>query len=92
MHRAFHDGKAEYVTLSANGSLAKHKIDVFVGEPHESYVIFSKDIGHAFRSAIARQIGVCLSSDPEKVPLTFFHTSRHFAHGMLPTSALGGAR
>ncbi|RCI07691.1 hypothetical protein L249_5671 [Ophiocordyceps polyrhachis-furcata BCC 54312] len=82
--KAFHDAKAELVTLGAAGSLTTHKIDVFMGEPHETYVIFSKDIGFAIRSAIARQTGVCLSLDPEKVPLRFFHTSRHFAHAAIP--------
>lgn len=91
LRRAFHDAKAEFVTLGATGSLSTHKIDVFVGEPRETYVIFSKEIGFAIRSAIARQTGVCFSPDPEKVPLTFFHTSRHFAHGMLLVSPSGCA-
>ncbi|KND92139.1 hypothetical protein TOPH_03133 [Tolypocladium ophioglossoides CBS 100239] len=36
------------------------------------------------KSAIAKQTGGCLASDPEIVPLTFFHDSRHFAHDAVP--------
>ncbi|UNI16972.1 hypothetical protein JDV02_003354 [Purpureocillium takamizusanense] len=84
LRRAFHDAKAEFVTLSATGSITTQKIDVFMGDPHGTYVIFSKNIGFAIKSTIARQTGVCLSSDPEKMALTFYHTSRHFAHAAIP--------
>lgn len=32
------------------------------------------------KAAITQQTGISLASDPEKVPLTFFHKSRYFTH------------
>ncbi|RDA94206.1 hypothetical protein CP533_0628 [Ophiocordyceps camponoti-saundersi (nom. inval.)] len=84
LRRAFHDAKAEFVTIGETGSLTTQKMDIFIGDPHQTYIIFDKDIGFTMKSAIASQPGVApFFPDPEKVPLTFFHASRHFAHGML---------
>lgn len=81
LQRAFHDGKAEFIMFDAKGSLQTQQFDIFIGEPHQAYIIFHKEIGLAMKSAIARQTGICLTLDPEKIPLTFFHDTLHFAHG-----------
>ncbi|TWU72859.1 hypothetical protein ED733_003317 [Metarhizium rileyi] len=84
VRRAFHDAKAHFITLDARGSLATQNIDLFIGEPHEAYIISQKGIGLAMKSAITNQTGMCLASDPEKIPLTFFHDTLHFAHAAVP--------
>lgn len=84
--RAFHDAKAEFTTFDANASLTTRQLKIFIGDPHEAYIVFATDVGFAMKSAIAKQTGVRLASDPEKVPLTFFHDSRHFAHDMCVSS------
>ncbi|KND88058.1 hypothetical protein TOPH_07252 [Tolypocladium ophioglossoides CBS 100239] len=82
--RAFHDAKADFITLDAKGSLTKRELDIFIGDPHQTYITFGKDVGFAMNSTIVKQTGMCLASDPEKVPLTFFHDTRHFAHDAVP--------
>ena len=81
-HRAYHEVKATYTSIDASGSLTTRKVDITIGNPHEAYLIMAKDMGFAMKSAICQQIGTSLMGDPEKVPLKFHHTSRHFAHGM----------
>ena len=79
--RAFHDAKADFIFYGSRGSLTTRKLDIFIGDPHETYIIFDKDVGFALKSAIAKQAGVPLPSDLEKLPLSFFHDSLHFANG-----------
>ncbi|QPH15928.1 hypothetical protein C2857_000459 [Epichloe festucae Fl1] len=81
-HRKFHDAKAEFITLDTKGSLETRKLDIFIGEPDQAYIIFHKEFGFAMRSAIVKQTGICLTSDPEKIPLRFYHDTLHFAHVM----------
>ncbi|EFY92276.1 hypothetical protein J3458_000871 [Metarhizium acridum] len=82
--RAFHDAKAEFITFDAKGSLKTRNLDIIIGEPHQAYIMFDKEVGFAMKSAITKQTGICLTSDPEKIPLTFFHETLHFAHAMVP--------
>ncbi|KPM41956.1 hypothetical protein AK830_g4605 [Neonectria ditissima] len=82
--RTFHDGKATFVTSNAKGSLQTRKLDIFIGDPHEAYVIVDTVVGFAMRSAIAKQTGLSLAEDADKVPLAFYHDGRHFAHDAAP--------
>ncbi|KAM4056026.1 hypothetical protein HRG_002951 [Hirsutella rhossiliensis] len=82
--RALHEAKADFITLDSNGSPTTRKLDIFIGDPHEAVIAFDKDVGFAMKSAIAKKTGMCHVSDSEKMPLTFFHASRHFAHGAIP--------
>ncbi|KAK2593513.1 hypothetical protein QQS21_008779 [Conoideocrella luteorostrata] len=83
-YRALHEAKAKLVTFDTKGSLKTQILDIFIGEPHEAFVIFHKEVGLALKSAITKQTGICLSSDPEKFPLTFYHETLHFAHATVP--------
>ncbi|PNY18159.1 Uncharacterized protein TCAP_07593 [Tolypocladium capitatum] len=82
--RLFHDGKADFVTVNADGSLITRNLDIFISDPHKAYIILDKDVGLAMTSAIAKQTGFSLATDPDKVPLTFYHSSRYFAHHTAP--------
>ncbi|EGX92886.1 hypothetical protein CCM_04258 [Cordyceps militaris CM01] len=79
---AYYSAKVDFITLNSKGSLTSKQIDIFIGDPGQAFVIFSKDVGFAMKVAITQQSGMSLVSDPERVPLTFFHESRHFAHNM----------
>ncbi|KAF5121838.1 hypothetical protein E5D57_012308 [Metarhizium anisopliae] len=51
IRRTFHDAKADFITFDSRGSLTTQKLDIFIGEPHEAYIIFNKDVGLAMKSA-----------------------------------------
>lgn len=78
----FHDAKGKFVTIDHFGALVSKDITISRGSEDESFVMMDREVGLAMRSAIMRQIGVSLISDPEAIPLRFYHTSLHFAHGM----------
>ncbi|QLI74756.1 uncharacterized protein G6M90_00g113650 [Metarhizium brunneum] len=84
IRRTFHDAKADFIAFDLRGSLTTQKLDIFIGEPHEAYIIFNKDIGLAMKSGISNQTGICLASDSEKIALTFSHDTLHFTHGTSP--------
>ncbi|TQV97946.1 hypothetical protein IF1G_03689 [Cordyceps javanica] len=78
LSRALHTAKGDFITLNSKGSLTSKQIDIFIGDPREAYIMFNKDVGFAMKASITQQAGMSLSSDPETVPLTFFHDSRCF--------------
>ncbi|KAI6465692.1 hypothetical protein MCOR18_010116 [Pyricularia oryzae] len=82
--RAFHARLAELVMADKNGRLMKRKIEVTVGDADEAYVILDKEEGFSMKRAIGEQINLSSIADPEKVPLTFYHDSRHFQHQYVP--------
>lgn len=84
--RAFHARIAELVMANKNGRLMKRKIEVTVGDADEAYVILDKEEGFSMKRAIGKQIDLSSIADPEKVPLTFYHDSRHFQHRKPPIS------
>lgn len=85
LSRAFHSAKAELTTLDSKGAPTTKHIDIFIGDPGESYIIFGKDVGAAMAAGVGqRQAG----SDPERVPLTFFHESRCFANSTSSLAAV----
>lgn len=81
--RAFHDAKAKFISFDTKGSLITQILDIFIGEPHQTYIIFRKEIGLAMESAITKQTGARPTSDPEKIPLMFYHDTLHFAHSTI---------
>lgn len=77
-----HDAKSKFVTIDNFGTLVTKEVLISRGGEDESFVIVEREVGLAMKSAILRQIGVSLTSDPEAIPLKFYHKSLHFAHGM----------
>lgn len=73
--RAFHKAKADLTSLDKNGLPSTERIDIFIGDPGESYIIFDKSVGATMAAAVRPQASPSL----EQVPLTFFHESRCFA-------------
>lgn len=77
-----HDAKGQFVTIDDSGALVSKEVIISRGGEDESFVQLDREVGLAMKSAIVRQIGASLTSDPEAIPLKFYHTSLHFAHGM----------
>lgn len=77
-----HNAKGEFVTIDDVGALVSKEVTISWGGEDESFVIVEREVGLAMRSAIARQLGASLTSDPEAVPVKFHHKSLYFAHGM----------
>ncbi|TQW00833.1 hypothetical protein IF1G_00764 [Cordyceps javanica] len=73
--RPFHSAKADFTTVDGKGALTTKQIDISIGDPGQSYIIFDKDTGAQMKVAAGQQAG----SDPERVSLQFFHESRYFA-------------
>ena len=77
--RAFHNAKANLITLDDHGSSIAREIDIFIGDPHEAYVMIDKNVGDAFKSSVIQQTGLSKTAETDTMPLTFHHKTRHFA-------------
>lgn len=77
-----HNAKGNFVTIDNFGALASKEVSISRGGKDESFVMVEREVGLAMKSAIMRQIGVSLISNPETIPVKFYHESLHFAHGM----------
>ncbi|OIW27366.1 hypothetical protein CONLIGDRAFT_682423 [Coniochaeta ligniaria NRRL 30616] len=87
--RAYHRVKARFTTIDPKGSSVSYDTEIRVGEPHEAYVYIEPEIGNAIQSLVMRQMGIAVATQaPEKLPLRFNHTSRHFAYETLPLPRL----
>ncbi|OAQ96685.1 hypothetical protein LLEC1_02205 [Akanthomyces lecanii] len=78
--KAFHSAKADFTMRDGTGSLTTKEIDISIGDPGQSYIIFDKDVGAHMKAAGGQQAG----SDPDRVALQFFHEARYFAKRMVP--------
>lgn len=78
-----HNAKGKFVTIDHCGALISKEVTISRGGEDKSFVMVEREVGLAMRSAIARQIGASLTSDPETIPVKFYHKSLCFAHGML---------
>lgn len=80
--RALHSAKASLATLDSTGSPTTRQIDIFIGDPGESYIIFERDVGATMATAAA--LAPQANMESATVPLSFFHESRCFANSMAP--------
>lgn len=78
-----HDTKAQFVTLDDFGALVSQDVTISRAGRHSSFVTLDREVGLAMKAALMRQIGTSLLSDPDAIPLKFYHKSLHFAHGKL---------
>ncbi|MCJ1345139.1 hypothetical protein MMC31_003344 [Peltigera leucophlebia] len=60
---------AEFITLDAQGLRVTRKTNVWMGDPHEAFVLVPKEIGDAMKG----------SSQDEICSLIFHHDSKHFS-------------
>jgi hypothetical protein len=83
LRRTFSIKPAEFITIGAQGSLVTREVNVWLGEPHQAFVLLPTDIGNAIKAGCAWQDGLSLEADPQICTLTFSHDTQHFAHGEL---------
>lgn len=83
-----HNAKGNLVTIDNLGALVSQEVIISRGGEDESFVMVEREVGLAMKTAIVRQIGVSVISDPEAFPLKFYHGSLHFAHGMYPAGEM----
>lgn len=83
LRRTFSLKPAEFITISAQGSMTSRNVNVWLGEPHQAFVLLPTDIGNAMKVGCAWQDGLCLVADPQIYTLTFYHDTQHFAHSEL---------
>ncbi|PTB50353.1 hypothetical protein M431DRAFT_485749 [Trichoderma harzianum CBS 226.95] len=57
-YRAFHDGKADSLTLSVKRCHQTRKLKISVGYPQEAYVIIGKGVGFVMRVVVVMQAGL----------------------------------
>ena len=81
-NRALHVATGRFTALSAQGAPATREVEVWLGDPGESYVMFDPEISQYFQTGIIQQGGCSLTKDPELYPLIFHHSTRHFSHSM----------
>jgi hypothetical protein len=85
--RAFHKATAELTNLGPEGTLVKEEIPIRVGEPKEAYVCVPTEVGYALQAAgsrLSNGSSSARSKRPDRVPLTYFHDTQHFALGRCP--------
>lgn len=71
-------------TKDAAGDLASKQIDIFIGDPGEAYVMFSKSISSDFTAGMLDHKDVLPEVDLAGLPLVFQHNGNYFAQGWCP--------
>lgn len=66
--------------MNTQGSPATEQVKVWLGEPHEAYVMVPKHIGRVIEAACAPYGSSAHIAGPDTYPLIFDHKSRHFVH------------
>ncbi len=57
------------------------KVDVWLGDLHQAFVLVPPEIGKAFKASSDKQIDVSdVEEDLKTCSLIFYHDTRHFAH------------
>ena len=82
--RAHHSATAELVRIGSGGITVTGKVGVWLGKPEEAYVMLPPETSHDLQAGSLLTGGCSLTKDLKTYPLSFYHDTRHFAHGMLP--------
>lgn len=86
--RIFSTKPAKFVTLDAQGLRVTRNVNVWMGDPHEAFVLIPTEIGDAMKASCQDQkilvptdIGDAtrVSSLGQICPLSFHHDSQHFS-------------
>jgi hypothetical protein len=79
--RAHHSATARFITLSSKGTPVTREIEVWLGDPGNSYIMFDPEISQGFKTGTILHGGCSLAQDQHLYPLKFYHDTRHFSHG-----------
>jgi len=80
--RTHHSATRRYITISPEGTPVTREIEVWLGNPGNTYVMFDPEISRAFQKGTFLQGGCSLVQDQELYPLNFYHDTRHFSYSM----------
>ena len=81
-YRYLHSATGKFTTINPKGTPTTREIELWVGDPGDSFVMFRPEIGRAFATGIMMQDGCSVAGDPDLYPLVFHHATRHFSHSM----------
>ena len=72
---------SKFFFIDNNGTVASRSVNVWLGEPSDSFALVSPEIGNSFKEAFLRQNGASSTIDSGTCPLIFNHTHRCFSTG-----------
>lgn len=82
--RTFYSKRAEFTILNASGIPTTEKVDVWLGDSHEAYVIVPPHVSKAIKAASGK---LTLANGLDKYPLIFDHNKRQFSCSRSSTSS-----
>ncbi|KAH7399647.1 hypothetical protein BKA66DRAFT_452276 [Pyrenochaeta sp. MPI-SDFR-AT-0127] len=78
--RAFHNATAEFTKLGPEGTLVIKEVSIRVGDPGEAYICIPTEVGFALQaSSCLAHIPSALPKRLDRLPLSYFHDTQHFA-------------
>ena len=82
--RTFH-ATGEFTYLGPEGTLVTKEISIRVGDPGEAYVCVPTEVGYALQaSSYLTKNSSALPKRPDRLALSYFHDTQHFALGKVP--------
>ncbi|EFR02266.1 hypothetical protein MGYG_05267 [Nannizzia gypsea CBS 118893] len=95
--RRFHQATGDFINYDAKRVPTSNKVSIIAGEPGESYVLVSTDVGRAFHAASLAQsestsAGISSEGMGETCKIIFFHDSQHFGVAGFAQMAAASAR
>ena len=79
---ALHSATGKLTTISHQEAPTTREIEIWLGDPGESYAMFEPKLSRSFQTGIILQGGCSLAQDYELYLLTFRHATRHFSYSM----------
>ncbi|KMU92252.1 putative protein, variant [Coccidioides immitis H538.4] len=85
--RYLHQVTGDFLNYDAKGIPVSTKVPVFIGDPGETFVLITTDIGRALHAASHDRLKLTAlpsgKAGEDSCPVTFFHDTQHFGFGML---------
>ena len=75
--RTFHHATGEFTKLGPEGTLVTEEVSIQVGDPGEAYVCIPTEVGYALQASG----GAAHTKRPDRLAITYFHDTHHFAFG-----------
>ncbi|KAF2785873.1 hypothetical protein K505DRAFT_330726 [Melanomma pulvis-pyrius CBS 109.77] len=83
--RACHVATGEFTNLQPDGTVVTKEVSIRVGNPREAYVLIPTEVGNALQasSSLTNNLSA-LPKRLDRVALSYFHDTQHFALDSLP--------
>ncbi|EAS27280.3 uncharacterized protein CIMG_13495 [Coccidioides immitis RS] len=83
--RYLHQVTGDFLNYDAKGIPVSTKVPVFIGDPGETFVLITTDIGRALHAASHDRLKLTAlpsgKAGEDSCPVTFFHDTQHFGFG-----------